>query len=116
MSKVSLDTVGLLALWDEDDQWHVPAVKAFDDLRARRIRGVTTTFVLLECGNAAARTPYRLSVDRLRQGLDDDGNLLVPTAQDWNDAWEGLPARQYHFRRHCRSRIVRRHATIGDYR
>lgn len=55
MSVVILDTVGLLALWDEDDQWHAHAVSAFARLAGEKTRLVTTTFVLLECGNAAAR-------------------------------------------------------------
>ena len=34
MTTVFLDTVGLLALWDQTDQWHDPAVAAFDRLVA----------------------------------------------------------------------------------
>ena len=29
MNAVFLDTIGLLALWDEADQWHEPADQAF---------------------------------------------------------------------------------------
>ena len=32
MNPVFLDTVGLLALWDEDDSWHDAAKKSFQDL------------------------------------------------------------------------------------
>ncbi len=49
---------------------------------------VTTTYVLLECGNSAARRPYRAAVDRLRQALDTAGCLIRPTADDWDAAWQ----------------------------
>ncbi len=54
MNAVFLDTVGLLALWDTSDQWHHAAEKAFSRLREEKPSLLTTTFVLLECGNAAA--------------------------------------------------------------
>lgn len=50
---------------------------------------LTTTFVLAECGNAAARRPYRLAVHRLRAQLETDGRLIWPTEADWRDAWAG---------------------------
>ena len=49
-----LDTVGLIALWDEADQWHAVAQPVFAALLAAHRTLVTTTSVLLECGNAAA--------------------------------------------------------------
>jgi predicted nucleic acid-binding protein len=54
LNAVFLVTVGMLAVWDESDQWHAPAIAAFEKLRTDRLSVVTTTFVLLECGNAAA--------------------------------------------------------------
>ena len=51
---VFLDTVGLLAVSDESDQWRDGM---FLDLLRSRADLVTSTFVLLECGNAAARRP-----------------------------------------------------------
>lgn len=88
MSVAFLDTVGLLALWDEDDQWHADASAAFARLMAAKTPFVTTTFVLLECGNAAARRPYRLRVNALRQTLAARGEVLVPTEDDWRQAWQ----------------------------
>jgi len=41
-----VDTVGLIALWDEDDQWHEPAQRAFEDLRRSLLR--TLVFVTVE--------------------------------------------------------------------
>lgn len=56
---VFLDTVGLLAVWDESDPWHRAAQMCFLELLSCRADLVTSSFVLLECGNAAARRPYR---------------------------------------------------------
>jgi uncharacterized protein len=86
MTPVFLDTVGLLVLWDHDDQWHLAAQEVFDRLRSERRPLVTTTFVLLECGNAAARRTYRLAVDRLWTNLIAVGGLVEPTAADLAEA------------------------------
>jgi predicted nucleic acid-binding protein len=87
MSTVFLDTVGLLALWDTSDQWHDAAEEAFAGLKRDKSPLVTTTFVLLECGNAAARRPYRQAVDRLRERMESSGMLVSPDADDWHGAW-----------------------------
>jgi predicted nucleic acid-binding protein len=63
---VFLDTVGLLAVWDESDQWHHAAQACLSKLLASRADLVTSSFVLLEGGNAVARRPYRSAVCRLR--------------------------------------------------
>jgi predicted nucleic acid-binding protein len=84
-----LDTVGLLALWDRADQWHGPASHAFERLRDVDAGLMTTSYVLAECANAAARKPYRLDVDDLRGRLESDGGLIVPTDDDWRSAWGG---------------------------
>lgn len=46
MSAVFLDTVGLVAIWDEADQWHATAETAFARIMSERRPLVTTTFVL----------------------------------------------------------------------
>jgi predicted nucleic acid-binding protein len=84
---VFLDTVGLLAVWDESDQWHRAAQACFSELLACRADLVTSSFVLLECGNAAARRPYRSAVSRLRQQMEPGHHLIVPTMEDWQAAW-----------------------------
>ena len=89
MKPVFLDTVGLLALWDRDDQWHEAASQAFARLTPVRAPVVTTTYVLAECGNAAARTPFRRDVSDLRERLESSGRVIVPTDEDWSLAWEG---------------------------
>ena len=88
MTRAFLDTVGLLALWDSTDQWHEYAEEAFQRLAEVGATLTTTTFVLLECGNAAARRPYRGAVDSLRDELDRAGLLVRPTDEDWALAWE----------------------------
>ena len=87
MNTVFLDTVGLLAIWNETDQWHSAAVPVFRDLLVRRCRLVTTSFVLLECGNAAARHAFRKAVNELRQELVRFGNLIIPSEADCDSAW-----------------------------
>jgi predicted nucleic acid-binding protein len=73
MRTVFLDTVGLLALWDRSDQWHVAAETAYQLLTAGPVRLVTSTLILYECGNAAARRPYRDDVADLWAALDAAG-------------------------------------------
>ena len=84
---VFLDTVGLLAVWDESDQWHHGAQACFSELLGSRVDLVTSSFVLLECGNAAARRPYRSTVSRLRKQMEPGHHLIVPTVEDWQAAW-----------------------------
>jgi hypothetical protein len=84
---VFLNTVGLLALWDESDQWHGMAKDRFIQLSRVRTNVITTTFVILECGNASARRPYRAAVSRLRQELERGSRLITPTMEDWRAAW-----------------------------
>jgi uncharacterized protein len=89
VTPVFLDTVGLIALWDEDDQWHAAASRAFEQIKASRAPVVTTSYILAECGNAAARTAFRLEVDLLRARLEVGGALIFPTVDDWRSAWDG---------------------------
>jgi predicted nucleic acid-binding protein len=84
---VFLDTVGMLAVWNQNDQWHSAARKCFNELLADRANLVTTSFVLLECGNALARRPYRSSKSLLREQLEQGNRLIIPTAEDWRQAW-----------------------------
>ena len=87
MNPVFLVTVGLVALWNVSDQWHLAADQAFAQVLAWRQPIITTTFVMLECGNAAARRPFRSKVCRLRETLDRRNELFVPTEDDWKQAW-----------------------------
>lgn len=87
MKPVFLDSVGLVALWLQSDQWHHSARTAFGALFASRRRVVTTSLVLLECGNAVSRKPARKDVIRLRYDLLANNGLLVPTEDDWSEGW-----------------------------
>lgn len=87
---VFLDSVGLIAIWNADDQWHSAARPVFADLIKERARLVTTTYVLLECGNAAARRPFRSDVIALRRALGSRQSLVEPTPEDVEEAWEAF--------------------------
>lgn len=95
MTPVFLDSVGLLALWDEADQWHEAAEQAHEKLDKMGVRLFTTNFILLECGNAAARKPYRDKVDDLRLALDTAGQLVAVTDGDVRNAWQDYRANHY---------------------
>jgi predicted nucleic acid-binding protein len=93
VKQVFVDTVGFLAVWDEDDQWHAPAELAWRRALSHRAVLVTTAYVLLECGNAVSRTPFRADVDEMRRRLERAKTLFHPTEADWAQAWE-------HYARH----------------
>jgi uncharacterized protein len=87
MNHVFLDTVGMIAVWDETDQWHTAAHAAYRALLAAGRPLVTTSFVLCECGNAAARRPYRSDVNELRKSLLRERLLVDPTPDEVEAAW-----------------------------
>jgi predicted nucleic acid-binding protein len=84
---VFLDAVGMIAIWNRTDQWHADAQRAYDDLIRDRAVLLTTTFVICECGNAAARWPFRRDVNDLRERLEAHRLLVWPNDDDWTDAW-----------------------------
>ena len=93
MRTVLMDTVGLLALWEDTDQWHAAAEQAMAALNLPSIRLVTTSAILLECGSAASRKLYRRDVELLRRTLISDGRLIIPADSDveqaWTEYWRG---------------------------
>jgi predicted nucleic acid-binding protein len=83
-----LDTVGVLALLERSDQWHEAATRA---LAAPGVAGrplVTTTLVLMECANAAARKPYRGRIAAMRREFREDGSLIAPADAELEAAWD----------------------------
>ncbi|MSU58735.1 MAG: PIN domain-containing protein [Pedosphaera sp.] len=88
MSLVFMDSVGLLALWSESDQWHPASEKAFSEITRNQDTLLTTTFVMLECGNAVARRGFRNDANDLRERLEKSGTLIWPTEADWKLAWQ----------------------------
>jgi predicted nucleic acid-binding protein len=88
MSGVFLDSVGLLALWNASDQWHDAATKAHQRLIERDVLLWTTTLVLHECGNRAARrSDFRSLVADFRDEMQAGGSLIVPTPDEERAAW-----------------------------
>jgi predicted nucleic acid-binding protein len=87
MTDVFLDTVGIIAIWDEADQWHDAADATYRRLIVEGRRLITTTIVLYECGNAAARRQYRPRVDALRRLLSQERLLIDPTSEEVEQAW-----------------------------
>jgi len=87
MNDVFLDTVGMIAVWDDTDQWYDRARAACALLLSQGRRLVTTPLVLCECGNAAARRTYRSDVCELRKTLIHEGLLIEPTPREIDDAW-----------------------------
>lgn len=87
MIPVFLDTVGLLAVWDIDDQWHTDALPVYERIVRTGQPTVTTRLVLYECGNAASRGPFRANVDELRRLMAAEGQLIEPTLEEIEGAW-----------------------------
>jgi len=87
MKAVFVDTVGFLALWNAQDPYHEAAARALTELARTGADLLTTAFILLECGNAASRTKFRKDVVEVRDHLDAQGKLIVPTDEDCKTAW-----------------------------
>lgn len=90
MTAVFLDTVGLIGLWNIDDQWHSAAEIAFQILKTDRRRLVTTEFVLAECGNGATRLAIRSIVAEFRQRFIEQRLLIEVTAEELQSAWSAF--------------------------
>jgi predicted nucleic acid-binding protein len=88
MSGVFLDSVGLLALWNASDQWHAAAAEAHRRLIERDPPLWTTTLVVYECGNRAARrADFRSLAAAFRDEMELGGSLIVPTPDEERSAW-----------------------------
>ena len=87
MKDVFLDTVGMIVVWDETDQWHESSQTAYEQMLRAARRLVTTPLVLYECGNAPARRTYRPDVCELRNVLIEGGLLIEPSALEIEQAW-----------------------------
>lgn len=94
MRQIFLDTVGLIALWDSSDQWHSSALIAIHQIITDRVETVTSDLILFECGNAAARKPYRGEVVSLRQDLIRAKGLVAATPIDIESAWNAYERRE----------------------
>jgi len=88
VSDVFLDTAGLLALLDVADQWHAVAEAAYQNLKSAGRDFVTTEFIFLEAGNAAARTQYRKPIRDIRHELASRGKIIEVAAANLELAWQ----------------------------
>lgn len=70
MNPVFLDASGLIAVANTDDQWHLQAEAAWNDLIVSNLPMVTTSLVLFELGDGLSRINQRslavMLYDRLR--------------------------------------------------
>jgi predicted nucleic acid-binding protein len=87
MNPVLIDTVGFLALWNSKGPWHDVAAESFGELMAVGTDFVTTSYILLECGNSAARTRFRSDVMEVRRQLYSDGKVSDATEVELDLAW-----------------------------
>ncbi len=87
MRVIFVDAVAVLALLNTRDQWHVAAESVYQEIRTSQDRLITTTFVLLECGNAVARTSMRASIADFWARLERSKLVIRPTESDWQQAW-----------------------------
>jgi uncharacterized protein len=87
LKPVFLDTVGILAMLDRDDQWHSVAAPVYESLVRSGRPMVTTPLVFYECGNAASRGLGRPKVDALRRLMASEGQVIEPTAEEVEAAW-----------------------------
>ena len=85
---VFLDTVGVLALLDMRDQWHTAAEAAWERILSDQEDFLTTSLVLVECANAAARRPYRAAVVELRTSLMEESAVIDPSREEWEQVWQ----------------------------
>ena len=92
MRPVFLDTVGLVAVWNERDQWHAASLDVFARLLHEKTVLVTTPYILAECANAVARRQSRAALVALREMLERRKRVLVPTDEDWQEAWRSYAA------------------------
>ena len=77
MSVVFLDTSGLLALINDDDHWHLPAEEVWRELVKTQRKLITTTLVLIECGDGLSRIHHRHAAVQLRETLQAMRNVTV---------------------------------------
>ena len=87
-----MDTVGLVAVWNERDQWHAAASVVFARLLHEKTVLVTTPYILAECANAVARRHSRAALVTLREMLERRKRVLVCTDEDWQEAWRNYAA------------------------
>jgi uncharacterized protein len=82
MNKVFLDTSYAVALSSRTDENHQRAVELAQELRASGTYLITTRAILLEIGNALARTRHRDAAIKLLVALESDTKVEIIPASD----------------------------------
>jgi len=93
VKKIFLDTVGLLAVREKSDQWHEAEILAMREFAHPGTCTWTSDSVLLECGNAVARKPYRDEFVTMRRDFIELRTLVTPTDAEIEQAWEAYERR-----------------------
>ena len=90
MSPVFLDTSGLIAVVNTDDQWHAAAEAIWQELIASNAPLVTTSLVLIELGDGLSRIQQRQLALDLYDGLRDSPRVEIVsmTPETEAAAWE----------------------------
>lgn len=90
MNPVFLDTSGLLAVVNQDDQWNTSAEGAWLDLIKSPTPLITTTLVLIEIGDGLSRLQFRQMAIDLYDRLHSSPRveIIQSTGEDEEAGWE----------------------------
>jgi uncharacterized protein len=83
VTELFLDTSYAIALASPPDQYHARAVALAQQVEAQQRGLLTTRAVMLEIGNALARSRYRTNAVRLLQAMEHDPAVeIVPLSEE----------------------------------
>ena len=90
MNSVFLDTVGLIAVVNADDQWHAAALATWQGLLAESKALFTTNLVLIEIGDGLSKVRQRPLAVELRRRLIASPRVEIVrvTEPQESKAWE----------------------------
>ena len=81
-SKIFLDTAYAIALSVSNDEHHEKALQLAEQLETQKTRLITTRAVILEIGNALAKSRYRHAALDLLNSLEQDPTIeIVPLSE-----------------------------------
>ena len=85
-NEVFLDAAYAIALSVSNDQYHEQAMALRAELKLAPTRLITTRAVLLEIGNALAKSRYRAAAVQLLESLEGDPNVeIIPMSEELYD-------------------------------
>lgn len=95
MKQNFLDTSGLIAVANTDDQWHSEAERVWTEIIASRAQLVTTSLVLIEIGDGLSRVDHRpLALETHRALHFSERVQIVQSNNDLEGrAWQLFQAR-----------------------